>query len=279
MDNRVNMIIAVDFGGTSIRAALMNGKRILRLVKKDTLAKQGSKIVLRQLCDAILEAKDGNRIQGIGIGSPGPLLNGVIKNPPNLPLRNFNLKKYLKSKFKVRVEIENDANCAALAELEYGVKKKNFFVLTLGTGIGGGVIINGKLYTGEGYAAELGHMVLEGGKDLEFWASGSRITNEAEKVFGKRLLASDLRKLKNKKADRILQDAAFNLGKGIGSLVNIFDPEVVVLNGGLKAAGRDYIRCVRNEAQKYCMLPKRVKIEWSKLEHAGILGAGLLLKK
>ena len=272
-------IIAVDFGGTSVRAALMEGKRILRLVKKDTLAKKGSKVVIKQLTDAITEVKGSDKIKGIGIGSPGPLLNGVIKNPPNLPLKNFNLRKYLKNRFKVRVEIENDAKCAALAELHYGVKKKNFFVLTLGTGIGGGVIIDSKLYVGEGYAGELGHMILEGGKDLEFWASGSRITNEAEKIFGKRLLASDLKKLNNKKADKILHEAAFNLGKGIGSLINIFDPEIVVLNGGLKAAGKEYIKIVRREAQKYCMLPKKVKIEWSKLEHAGILGAAVLLKK
>ena len=275
----MDKIIAVDFGGTSVRAALMKGRRILRLVKKDTLAKKGSKTVIKQLTDAISEAKGNEKIKGIGIGSPGPLINGIIKNPPNLPLRNFNLKEYLKNKFKVRVEIGNDANCAALAELHYGVKKKNFFVLTLGTGIGGGVIIDNKLYEGEGYAAELGHMILENGRDLEFWASGSRITNEAEKIFGKRLLASDLKKLNNKKADKILENAAANLGKGIGSLINIFDPEVVVLNGGLKAAGKKYIRIVRKEAQKYCILPKKVKIEWSKLENAGILGAALLLEK
>ena len=92
-------------------------------------------------------------------------------------------------------------------------------------------------------------------------------------------MASELKKLNNKKADKILETAAANLGKGIGSLVNIFDPEVVVLNGGLKAAGKNYIRIVRKEAQKYCMLPKKIKVEWSKLEHAGILGAALLLKK
>jgi len=272
-------VIAVDFGGTSIRAALMSGKRILRLVKKDTLANKGSKTVLKQMRDAIIEVKEKDKIRGLGVASPGPLLDGVIKNPPNLPLKNFNLKRFLKNKFKVRVEIENDASCAALAELHYGVKKKNFIVLTLGTGIGGGVIVNGELYKGQGYASELGHIVIEDGKDLEYWASGSKIKNEAKKVFGRKMLASELRKMNNKKADRILQEAAFNLGKGIGSLINVFDPEVVVLTGGLKAAGKDYIRCIRNEAQKYSMLPKKVKIEWSKLEYAGILGAGLLLKK
>lgn len=271
-------IIAVDFGGTSIRAALMKDREIIRLVKKDTLADKGSKVVLKQLVNAISEAKRNDKIKGIGVGSPGPLINGVVKNPPNLPLRNFNLKKFLKNKFKVKVEVENDANCAALAELHYGVKKRNFFVLTLGTGIGGGVVIDGRLYTGEGYAAELGHIIIQDGRDLEYWASGSRITNDAKKIFGKKLLASDLKKLNNKRADKILIEAANNLGKGIGSLVNVFDPEIVVLDGGLKAAGKLYLKCIKSSAQKYSILPKKINIQWSKLEYAGVLGAGLLLK-
>ena len=122
-------IIAVDFGGTSIRAGLMQGKKIVKLVNNETLADKGSKVVLKQLVDTIKEAKGSEKIRGIGVGSPGPLINGVIKNPPNLPLKNFNLKNFLKKKFKVRVEIENDASCAALAELYYGVKKKNFIVI------------------------------------------------------------------------------------------------------------------------------------------------------
>jgi len=275
----MDKIIAVDFGGTSIRAALMKDKRILRLAKKDTLADKGSRIVLKQLISAIKEVKGDEKIKGIGVGSPGPLLDGVIKNPPNIPLKNFNLKKFLKNKFKVRVEVENDANCAALAELYYGVKKKNFIVLTLGTGIGGGVVINGELYKGQGYASELGHMVIEDGKDLEYWASGSTITCNAKKSFGKKLLAGELRKMNNRKAEKILQDAAKNLAVGIGSLVNIFDPEVVVLVGGLRNAGIKYLQCIRRESRKYCMLPKKINIQWSKLKNSGVLGAGLLLKK
>ncbi|MAG52967.1 MAG: hypothetical protein CMH62_03325 [Nanoarchaeota archaeon] len=272
-------IIAVDFGGTSIRAGLMQGKKIVKLVNNETLADKGSKVVLKQLVDTIKEAKGSEKIRGIGVGSPGPLINGVIKNPPNLPLKNFNLKNFLKKKFKVRVEIENDASCAALAELYYGVKKKNFIVLTLGTGIGGGVIINGELYKGQGYASEPGHMVIQDGKDLEYWASGSKIKKDAKKAFGKELLASELNKLHNRKSHKILNEAAKNLAIGIASLVNVFDPEVVVLIGGLKDAGHCYKDTLRKEIKKYCMLPKKVNLQWSKLEYSGVLGAGLLLKK
>ena len=92
----------------------------------------------------------------MGTGEPGPLENGIIKNPPNLPLRNFNLKKELEKRFHKKVVIENDVHCVALAEAKLGCKKKNFVVLAFGTGIGGGIIIEGKLYTGQGYAGELG---------------------------------------------------------------------------------------------------------------------------
>ena len=275
----MSKIVAVDFGGTSIRAALMKGRRILKLVDNDTLANKGKKIVLKQLVSAIEEAKGDERIRGIGIGSPGPLLDGIVKNPPNLPLKNFNLRKFLKNKFKVRVEVENDASCAALAELHYGVKKKNFIVLTLGTGIGGGVIINGELYKGQGYAAELGHIIIQDGKDLEYWASGSKIKKDAKKSFGEELLASELNKKHTRRSHKILDEAAKNLAIGVASLVNVFDPEVVVLVGGLKDAGHCYRDTLKRELKKYCMLPRKVNLQWSKLKHAGILGAGLLLKK
>jgi glucokinase len=275
-----NKIVAVDFGGTSIRAALMMGRRTLRFIDNNTLAKQGKKAVLEQLEKTIRDAINGEKIKGIGIGSPGPLIDGVVKNPPNLPLRNFNLKGFLEKKFKTKVRVENDANCAALAELHYGVKKKNFIVLTLGTGIGCGLIINGQLYNGSGYASEGGHIVIQDGKDLEYWASGSRIKKDAKKAFGKELIASELKKKNNAKADRILKNAAMNLGKGIASLANVLDPEVFVLVGGLRDSGREYFKIVNSEANKYCMLPKKLDIRWSQLEKSGVLGAAsLILKK
>ncbi len=272
-------VIAVDLGGTSIRVGLLNGRKILRLVTYPTLADKGKDVVLRQLINAIEEAKGNEKIKGIGVGSPGPLLNGVVKNPPNLPFRNFDLKNFLKKKFKTRVEIENDAKCAALAELNYGVRKKNFIVLTLGTGIGGGIIVNGKLYVGEGYGGEMGHIVIQDKNDLEYWASGSTITRNSKKIFGEKLLAGQLRRMKNKRADKILEEAASKLAMGIGSLVNVFDPEVVVLVGGLKDAGKKYFNIVKRDAKKYSILPKKINIQWSKLKNPGVLGAALLLKK
>src|SRR4030042_4832623 len=142
-------VIAVDLGGTHLRVALIKDNKILKYIKKKTPKDKDN--LLREMADSIsfLITKD---VKAIGVGSPGPLKKGIIQNPPNLPFRNFNLKKYLEMQFKKRVVIENDAKCVAIAEANLGCKKKNFIILTLGTGIGGGIIINRELYKGKGYA-------------------------------------------------------------------------------------------------------------------------------
>lgn len=200
-----NKIIAVDLGGTNLRTALIKGNKILKYIKKNTPKNQNK--LLLEMCDSISRLITDN-VKGIGVGSPGPLENGIIKNPPNLPFRNFNLKKFLQDKFKKRVVIENDAKCVALAESKLGCKKKNFIILTLGTGIGGGIIINGNLYKGNnGYAGELGHIILDNGKDFEsLW-----------KEKGKQI-----KELFEKNDRKKLERVAMYLGQGIGSLINIF---------------------------------------------------------
>ena len=108
---------------------------------------QNREDLLKLMCDSISELFDKD-VKGIGIASPGPLdaKTGIIKNTPNLPFKNFNRKRHIEKKFSVPVKIANDADCVAIAELKLGCKKKNFIIFTIGTGIGGGVIIDGKLY-------------------------------------------------------------------------------------------------------------------------------------
>ena len=136
----VREVIAIDLGGTHLRVSLVKGNKIVTYNRRATPGDKET--LLRELFGMISELMS-KKIYGIGIASPGPLENGVIKNTPNIALKNFDLKGAVKKKFGVRVEVENDANCVALAEAKLGVRKKNFFILTLGTGIGGGVIING----------------------------------------------------------------------------------------------------------------------------------------
>ncbi len=267
--------IAVDLGGTNLRVALVKNNKIIKYIKRKTPKEKN--ILLKKLYESISDFMSSD-VKGIGIASPGPLEKGIIKNPPNLPLRNFNLKRVLQERFKKRVEIENDANCAALAEAKFGCKKKNFFILTLGTGIGGGIIIDSKLYKGQGYGGELGHIILDNGQYFEDLCAWKRIGKLTEKYFGKEILINDLIKINNKNSKKILNETSMYLGQGIASLINIFDPEIVVLGGGMKESGKVFLSMIKRQVEKYTLLPKKTKIIWTKLRHPGILGASLLIK-
>jgi len=256
----MSKIIAVDLGGTNLRVALLEGNKILKYIKKKTPKNQNK--LLLEMCDSIsrLITKD---VKAIGVGSPGPLKNGIILNPPNLPFRNFNLKKFLQDKFKKRIVIENDAKCVAIAESKLGCKKKNFIILTLGTGIGGGIIINSQLYKGNGNAGEIGHIILDDGKDFEtLWKEKGRQIKELFENNDK------------KKLERV----AMYLGQGIGSLINIFDPEIIIIAGGVRENGEKFLKIIRKHVKKYQIIQRNVEIKFSKLEHPGILGAGLLAR-
>ena len=267
-------IIAVDLGGTNLRVSLVQNNKVLRYIKNDT--PKTKRELLKVLYDSIkiLMSKD---VVGIGVGSPGPLLNGVIKNPPNIPLRNFNLKKALEKKFKRKVVIENDVHCVAIAEAKIGCKKKDFIVFAFGTGIGGGIIINNKLYLGQGYAGEFGHITLHNGKYFEdLWKETRGYIQEH---FGKDVLIKDLVNMNNKEANILLESLTDNIGQGIASAINIFDPEIVILNGGFKEAGDILLNKIRKQAKKHIILPRDTPITWSKLEHPGTIGASLLIEE
>ncbi len=266
-------VVAVDIGGTNIRAALVQGKKISNYIKVLTPRTKN------ELNQAIIEAISRvitPGVKAIGVGSPGPLKNGVILNPPNLPWKNFNLKKFLENKFKKKVVVENDAGCVALAEAAYGVKKKNFVILTLGTGVGGGVIINGKLYRGKGNAGELGHMIIDEGKDLEtHWKNYRKMSM---KDFGRVLTIKEFCSRKDKKAKKILNYIAVHLAEGIANVIDAFDPEVVVLMGGAREAGKKFLDMINRDIKRLAIIKENTPIKWSKIKHPGILGASLLVK-
>ena len=268
-----NKIIAVDLGGTNLRVALVKGKKVLKYLKKPTPKTQKGIIdTMVEMISSII-TRD---VKAIGVASPGPLKDGIIKNPPNLPIKNFNLQKFLKKKFKKKVVVGNDADAVAMSEAKYGVKKKNFIILTLGTGIGGGIIIDGKIFRGEGYAGELGNIILDNGKTMEqLW---QKTRKDCKKNFRKSVLIKDLIDSKDRRAKKYLNEASKYLGQGIASLVNAFDPEVVVLMGGARETGNKFLNPIRMQANKHSLLPKKVKIEWSKIPHPGILGASLFVK-
>lgn len=267
-------VIAVDLGGTNLRAALIRNNKILKFIKIRTPSKKNN--LLNAISDIIKEVW-GDNVNGIGIGTPGPLKNGFIINPPNIDLKNFDLKDYIQKKFDIRTEVDNDAKCVALAELILGVRKKNFFVLTLGTGIGGGVVIDGKLYNKGDLGAELGNIYLDEGKKFEDLVGGRAIKIITKEKFKREIDFIQLVNMKDKKAVKIIDYLTEKLGKGIGSLINIFNPEIVVLAGGMREAGEGFLDIVRKKAKKYIFLPREYEIVWSKLEEPGLLGAGLLI--
>ena len=113
-------IVVIDLGGTHLRIASVKNGKIINFIRKET-SKNKSKL-LKQIVEGIKECRD-EKIGKLGVSCAGIIENGVVKISPNLPLKNFNLKKFLEKKFKVKVKIENDANCVALAEAKYGVKR------------------------------------------------------------------------------------------------------------------------------------------------------------
>ncbi|MEK6945355.1 MAG: ROK family protein [Nanoarchaeota archaeon] len=266
-------VVAVDIGGTNLRAGLVSGKKVITYIK--TATPKVKEDFLRALEETISRVITKN-VKAIGVGSPGPLKNGIILNPPNLPLKNFNLKKFLENKFKKKVVIENDAACVALSELVYGVRKKNFVILTLGTGVGGGIIIDGKLYRGKGNAGELGHMIIDNKKDLEFyWKNYKKLS---EKNFGRVLTINELCTSRNKKAKNILKYVTTHLAEGITNLIDGFDPEVIVLMGGAREAGKKFIDLVKKDIKGMAIIKDHPDIRWSRIKHPGILGASLLVR-
>jgi glucokinase len=265
-------VIAFDVGGTSIRCALVRGKKILKINRCET--PKTKKAFLAKVVEMGNEFLDKD-VKGVGVGFPAPVRDGVVKNTPNIGLRNFDLKGYLEKEFGKKVEVANDVDCVALAELVYGIKRKNFFVIALGTGIGGGVVIDGELHHGgSGYGSELGHIIVEG-KDFEsLW---KKTKAKIKKEFGKDALVRDLVKMRTKKADKILEEMCEYLGEGIASVVSVLDSEVVVLGGGIRDAGERFRRMVQKSVRKRSFLPSKIKVVWGKVEEGGVVGAGLLV--
>ncbi|MDI6731846.1 MAG: ROK family protein [Candidatus Margulisbacteria bacterium] len=288
------MIIGIDLGGTKIAGILTSPSgNIIMDVQIPTEARKGKQQVLKNIIKAIHMLINSRKasIRAIGIGAPGPILyeNGIVIDAPNLPgWKRVNLKQILEKKFLVPVFVDNDANCAALAEARFGAGKnaRHFIYLTVSTGVGGGIIIDRKLYRGiTGSAGEFGHMLVDPngplcgcGKHgcLEAIASGSAL----RKRTGLDALALELAARQgDKEAKKAISEMAHFIAIGVANLVNIFNPELVVIGGGLSNMRELLLTPIKDEYKKYALaLPARsVKIVRAKLgSKAGVLGAAAL---
>ncbi len=312
--------IGVDLGGTNIVCAIVNyqGKIVNRL-KVPTLAERGKEATIKRIIETIHEnivqsSVVPDDIIGIGIGAPGPLdvKRGMINFAPNLPgWIDVPLRKKLENEFNMKVVLENDANAAAWGERCFGAGQgvNNLVCFTLGTGIGGGIIIDGKIYHGNNYgAAELGHMTVN--KDgprcncgnygcLEAYSSATGIKNriknriregiksdflnfDEDKLFESLRLKSIFEAAR--KGDRltsiVVEEAISYLGIAIANITNILNPEMVVLVGGITNEGEKLLIPLKGEVKKRAFYSnyKSLKIVIGELGgNAGVLGAAALL--
>ena len=285
-------IIGVDVGGTTIRAGIVtqDGKIISR-IKTNTQTKKGQKSLINSIVKTIkllLELYDDVDVIGIGIPGLIDIKKGIVKYSPNLPLRNVKLGQIIKRKVGKPVCIENDANCFTLGEAKYGAAKNQRHVigLTIGTGIGSGLILKGQLYHGRGSGAELGHMTINingprarcgNNGCIESYISVRSILDRAKGLRAKDPKdVFELAEQGNKKAIKVWEQTGFYLGVAISNFVNIFDPNVIVIGGNITNAWK-YFSKEMNKTVKKRALVKDVKVVKSKLgDDAGILGAASL---
>jgi len=303
-------ILAIDLGGTKIAVGLVNFKgKIVKKIVEPTEIKKGPKGIINQIFQMADKLLNKEKIQAIGLGVAGPLdiKKGVVLFAPNLPnWHNVQIVKALKQHFQKPVYFNNDANAAALGEFLFGAgkKTKNMIYLTISTGIGGGIIINKKLYQGKGNAGEIGHMIIDpnGPKCrcgnygcLEAFSSGTSIVREAKKHFKKSSLIWKLAKGKRKNintqmvfeaykngdklASQIILKSLNALAIGLVNLIHIFDPDKIILGGGVMENKKYILPFLKNFIKKKVMpgFKKNIKIETAKLKKdAGLIGAAAL---
>ena len=303
-------VVGVDLGGTKIYTALVDLEgNIIKEKTVETLAFEGENAVMGRIIDAINYVIDGtekNLIKSIGIGSPGPLdvKNGVIIENSNLPFKNFEIVKTIRETYDLPTYLDNDANVATLGEFMFGAGKgtENMIYMTVSTGIGGGAILNGKIFRGStGNALEIGHTTISQERTrcgcgnigcAESLASGTAIGKRAKEAVNSNAETS----LKNyddvtskevfieaangdRVAKEILNTSLTYLGITVANIITTFDPEKVVIGGGVINGGDIVLETIKEEVAKRCMkvFVDSCSIEKAKLGgQAGVLGAAAL---
>lgn len=277
-----DVIVGVDLGGTRIRAARLDHH--LNIQERQeilTLADEGLKPTLQRIKDLIhLVLPKGSSAAGIGISAPGPLnpQTGVIVRPPNLPgWEDVPLGDILHQEFNVPVYVGNDANVAALAEAARGAAQgyRHVIYITVSTGIGSGIIIDGRMLLGrEGLAAEAGHMVMiveDRVSTLELEAAGPDMALQARRRIeaGERssiteMVRDDLNLITGSHVGRaatkgdplalsIVQRAGKLVGLGIVNLLHLFNPEIIVIGGGVSNLGDLMFKPMREAIEQYAI--------------------------
>ncbi|HET6798776.1 MAG TPA: ROK family protein [Gemmatimonadales bacterium] len=292
----MRFVLGIDIGGTNlvVGSVAEDGSSLHALASEPTHAEAGQKDVLDRLIalaqrtiEQTRQEIPGAEIMGIGVGAPGPLdtKSGIVLLTPNLGWVNLPLRRIIHERLLLPAALDNDANCAVLGEWWMGAARdtQNAIGITIGTGIGGGIIINGKLFHGASdCAGEIGHTTIdtEGRRCkcgnygcLEAYASGPNIAlravEEIQAGADSRLagyVGGDLKKITAQTvyqaahdgddlALEVVNDTAKFLGAGIANLVNVFNPEVVVVCGGVTLAGEHLFAPLRREVARRAFKP------------------------
>jgi glucokinase len=260
-----------------------------------------------------LTSDSNTKISGIGIGCPGVVTpgKGIVENPPNLPgWKKVNIAKVISKRFNKRVNVDNDANAAAIGELTFGSgrKYKSFIMITLGTGVGGGIVINKKIYHGDfGAAGEIGHISIDykGPKCncgsygcIEAYAGNQYLRNRVRHQLKKhpesklwKIIGKDLNKVSPRNvqlaaetgdafAKSVIEELGFHLGSAFASLCNVLDVSVFIMGGGIAGFGKPLFDSIKKTISQRVMAPirPRVRVLPAKLKNdAGIKGASALV--
>ncbi len=301
---KMKHLFGVDLGGTKIEGVILNAHNldIISRIRVPTEAKKGYTHILNQIKLLLKKLIDTSGIfpEKIGFGTPGCLdpYTNLIKNSNTVSLNDKPLKHDLEELFKLPIFIANDANCFALAESHLGVVKNKFpdahtiFGIIMGTGVGGGIVINGKVLNGiHGIAGEWGHNFLDesGGQCycgkvgcVETILSGPGLQNYYHSISNKSKPFKDIYfefqkgsedKLINKTIDRL----NFFFGKAVSTVINIIDPDVIIVGGGIGNVDSLYVQGV--EYAKKFVFNNRLETKFTKPmlgDSAGVLGAAML---
>jgi glucokinase len=286
-------VIGVDLGGTKILAGVVDRNGHVERRREHPTPTATQEELLAGLDSAVDELMS-DQISALGFGLPSPIdqRTGRAMQAVNIPLGDIDFRSRMAERFGLPVGIENDANAATYAEFHFGAGRDvaNMVMLTLGTGCGGGAVIDGRLFRGW---AEFGHMVIvydgipcqgscTGRGHLEPYVTGVAAAKLAQEEFGPAVDAHRLVRLAREgeaRAVEILDGIGRHLGAGIGSLVNIFNPELVVIGGGFAAAGEFVLDPAREVLRREALARAgyRVRIVRAELgTAAGLIGAGLV---
>ena len=304
------MIVGVDLGGTKIDTVLSDSRgKIKARELAETRAGEGPDAVIARIVAAIKKVSDGANVSGVGIGAAGviDLKTGVVTFSPNMPgWHNVPFRDIVQREVGIATFVDNDATVAALGEYKFGAAKgiDHFVCVTVGTGIGGGIVTNGEIYRGiSGSAGEIGHMTIDingprcGCGNNGCWealASGTALEREAAarlraganttiprfvKEGSKKINARSIylaAKDGDPLANELIAQLGFYLGVGLANLVNVFNPQLIVLSGGVSRMGDMLLTPARKTLREraFEISAKAARVEVSSLGYdAGPLGA------